>query len=122
MAETEVGKISNPYNFDPGNGLDYRFMLADKNYWSETDSKSIMFSEYLHDNMIDILLPMTISTQPPFTGVDVCVFGGFNEKIVCGEILEFDVTIQVPVPGTKGKESVDFAKVVKVNMTNDYEL
>jgi len=118
----QVGVVLPPRNFAPSNGLDYRFMLADENYWSETDSKSIMSSEYLHGNMIDFLLPMTISTQPPFTGVDVCTFGGINKKITCGEILEFDVTIQVPEPGTKGKKSVDFAKVVKVNMTSDYDL
>lgn len=42
--------------------------------------------------------------------------------MVCGKILEFDVTIQVPVPGSDGEKSVDFAKVVKVEMANDYDV
>ena len=118
----QVGATLLPHRFDPSHGLDYMLVLPYDNYWSETDSKSIMSSEYLHDNMIDILLPMTISTQPPFTGVDVCTFGGINKKITCGEILEFGVTIQVPKPGTDGKEFVNFANVVKVKMASDYDL
>lgn len=51
---------------------------------------------------------MTSSTQPPFTNLTVCVFGGINgglgEGMACGEILEFNVTIEVPTPGTDGKE------------------
>jgi len=54
-------------------------------------------------------------------GVGFCVFGGANEKMTCGAILQFGVSINVPKPKTKGRESVRFYHVVKVQMIDDYD-
>lgn len=123
----QVGIVLLPHNFAPNQGLDYTFVHVYDGYWEEGQSERILFSEYLNNNeRVDRLLEMTSPTQPPFTNLEVCAFGGLNgglkEGMACGEILEFNVTIQVPTPGSDGKEFVNFANVVKVNMTNDYDL
>ena len=120
----KVGESSEPNGF----GLDYTFVSVNPYYWSDSISKNVSFTEYIikgNTTRFD-LLAMTSSTQPPFTNLTVCVFGGLNgglgEEMACGEILEFNVTIQVPTPGTNGEEWSRFVNVVKVNMTKDYDL
>jgi len=79
----------------------------------------MLYSPQCDENKFLSIIPITDqSLSPNFT---VCAFGGKKNEMVCGEILEFDVTVKVPEPGSNGLESVDFAKVVKVNMTNDYD-
>ena len=128
MGDTEVGSSASIVKFDPNHGLEYAIVIPNPNYWSETDSKSVLFHlnkyEYpqFPEQMLDTLLPITIPTQPPFTGVDVCVFGGVNKKMTCGAILQLSVDINVLKPGTRGKEEFEhFHNVVKVEMIDEYE-
>jgi hypothetical protein len=115
----EVGKVNRPNAFVTTVGLDNTFVSVNEDYWSDAVSKSIMFE---FNKGAYSFLPMTIPTQPPFTGVDICVFGGLNKKTTCGEILEFDVTIQVPKLGKNVEKFTYFFHAVKVKMTNDYDL
>jgi len=128
VGDTEVGSSASIVKFDPNRGLDYAIVIPNPNYWSETTSNSVLFhlNKYQYpqfpEQMLDILLPITISTQPPFTGVDVCVFGGVNKKMTCGAIVQFNVNINVLKPGTRGKEEFEqFHNVVKVEMIDEYE-
>jgi hypothetical protein len=122
------GRVFGARNFDPDLGLDYTLVQPISDYWSKNDSKSVLFHlnkyEYpqLPEQMLDILLPLTVSTKPPVVGVNVCVFGGEDQKMTCGAIVDFDATIQVPKPGTNGKKFVDFKKVVEVEMMDEYGL
>ena len=79
------------------------------------------FDEYLiksNTTKFD-LLAMTIPTQPPFTNLPVCAYGG-KSRLVCGKIVEFGVTITVHSPGTC-KEIIDqFSNVTKVQMSQPY--
>ena len=128
VGDAEVGIGASIVKFDPNRGLDYAIVIPNPNYWSETTSNSVLFhlNKYQYpqfpEQMLDILLPITISTQPPFTGVDVCVFGGVNKKMTCGAIVQFNVNINVLKPGTRGKEEFEqFHNVVKVEMIDEYE-
>lgn len=122
--EIEVGEVGAPTVFAPERGLDYTFVDVYPEHWSDKDSKSVLYSYC--DGSYNMPLPISsVPIQPPLN-FTVCAFGGLNgglgERMECGKILEFDATIQVPVPGSDGEKFVDFAKVVKVNMTNDYDL
>ena len=68
------------------------------------------------------LLPVIpFASQPFYFEEEVCAFGGSKSEMVCGEILHIFTGIQVPVPGSGGEEFVNFAVVVKVKMTKDYD-
>ena len=115
----EVGTVLPPHSFAPSHGLDYMFVLVYDSFWEDEVSKNMLYSPRCDENKFLSIIPIADKTlSPNFT---VCAFGGKKDEMVCGEILEFGVTVKVPEPGSNGLESVDFAKVVKVNMTNDYD-
>lgn len=79
----------------------------------------MLYSPQCGENALLPIIPIADKTL--FSNSEVCAFGGKKGNMVCGEILEFSVTIQVPVPGSDGENSVAFANVVKINMTDDYD-
>ena len=118
VGNTNAGISIRPSNFDPERGLNYVFVKIFDSYWADYSS-TIAFNEYYINNRLDFL-EINVPTQPPFTGIDVCAYGGVS-GLACGEIVEFNVTIRTEVPGASPSEPpVVFSDVVKVRMNKGY--